>query len=180
MAVSARLIEMIDVLKKSDKPVSGTALAEKFGVSRQIIVKDIERLRDSGINIYSTPRGYVIDRDDEISRVFKVYHEIGDTEKELNLVVDLGAEVRDVFIYHKVYGEIRAKLNIRSRRDAKNFCGDIASGKSSPLMTVTGGYHYHTVVADDEETLDLVEAELNAAGFIAPLTDYEPESLVRK
>ena len=32
---------IIDIIKKSAKPVSGTALAKQFQVSRQIIVQDI-------------------------------------------------------------------------------------------------------------------------------------------
>ena len=178
MDLLERLDGIIDILTKSDKPVSGTYLSEKFGVSRQIIVQDITRLREYGRDIISTPRGYVLGRDDEHTRVFKVYHTAKDTEKELNLIVDQGGEVRDVFIYHRVYGEIHAKLSIRSRRDARNFCEDIKSGKSSTLSSATGGYHYHTVVASDEETLIHVEKELSSKGFLAPLTDYEPEVLI--
>ena len=178
MAVDDRLSLIIDMLKKADRPVSGTLMATEFGVSRQIIVQDINRLRDKGHTIISTPRGYYIDRTDEVSRIFKVYHTVEDTEQELNLIVDLGAEVRDVFIFHKVYGEIHAKLGIRSRKDVKEFLASIKSGKSSPLSTATAGYHYHTIIARDQETMDMVERELKAEGFLANLTDYEPESLI--
>ena len=37
-----------DVLRASDAPISASALAEKFSVSRQIIVGDIALLRSSG------------------------------------------------------------------------------------------------------------------------------------
>ena len=48
-----------DVLRASDGPISASALAEKFSVSRQIIVGDIALLRSYGEEILATPRGYV-------------------------------------------------------------------------------------------------------------------------
>ena len=48
-----------DVLRAANAPVSASALAEKFSVSRQIIVGDIALLRSSGEEILATPRGYV-------------------------------------------------------------------------------------------------------------------------
>ena len=47
-------------LEEADGPVSATALAERFSVSRQIIVGDIALLRAAGAEISPTPRGYVI------------------------------------------------------------------------------------------------------------------------
>ena len=46
--------------------------------------------------------------------------------------------------------------------------GPVRSGKSTELMNVTGGYHYHTVRADSEAVLDRIEAELNRRGYIVP------------
>jgi transcriptional regulator of NAD metabolism len=60
-------------------------------------------------------------------------------------------------INHKVYGHLEAPLNIKSRRNVKEFMDDIHNGKSSPLKNVTSGYHYHRISADSEETLDLIE-----------------------
>lgn len=179
MSVKDRHEEMLHLLKGSSQPISGGKLSEHFGVSRQIIVQDMNRLKAEGYDILSTARGYLLLPGRETSRIFKVRHEVKDTERELMLIVDQGAEVRDVFIYHKIYGELHGPLNIASRRDIELFCNNIRTGKSSPLSTVTSGYHYHTVVAGDEETLDRVEAELRKAGFLAKLTDYEPESLSR-
>ena len=48
-----------DVLHAADAPVSASALAEKFSVSRQIIVGDIALLRSSGEEILATPRGTI-------------------------------------------------------------------------------------------------------------------------
>ena len=95
-------------------------------------------------------------------------------EEELNIFVDFGAKVEDVFVYHKVYGVIRAEMNIRSRRDVRNYMEGITSGKSTNLMKLTSNYHYHKIVAEDEQTLDLIQQELQEKGFLAQLQEYEP------
>lgn len=179
MSVDKRLDDIVNILKDSDVPVSGSMLSKQLGVSRQIIVGDITRLKEKEIDIISTPKGYVISRTSEVIKVFKVHHDAEDTEKELTLIVDLGAEVRDVFIFHRVYGEIHAKLNIRSRKDVRKFVENIENGSSTLLTTATDGYHYHTIVASDEETIAMVETELKDNGFLAKLTDYEPDSIDR-
>ena len=56
----ARRNKIIEIVKKSDKPVSGTFLAEQLGVSRQVVVTDIALIRANGVNIISTNRGYII------------------------------------------------------------------------------------------------------------------------
>ena len=113
MAAELRQKKMLESLRKSEKPLSGSYLSEMLKVSRQIIVQDIGTLRDRGYQILSTPKGYILQQQG-VSKVFKVYHTDEETEQELNLIVDLGGEIEDVFIYHKVYGEVRAKLNIGS------------------------------------------------------------------
>ncbi len=47
-------------LQAEKEAVSGSALAEKFDVSRQIIVQDISLLKASGYDILSTHYGYVL------------------------------------------------------------------------------------------------------------------------
>jgi len=47
------------------------------------------------------------------------------------------------------------------------FIDGVRSGKSSELMNVTGGYHYHTVRADSEEILDRIHDALAEKGFLA-------------
>ena len=98
-------------------------------------------------------------------RIVKVRHTSEETADELMTVVSLGATVVDVFVRHKVYGRLEAKLNIFSERTVKQFMEGINSGKSSELMHVTSGYHYHTLRADSEEILDRVEAALKSKGY---------------
>lgn len=166
--------QIIDILRHSSSPVAGTQLAQILDVSRQVIVQDIALIRAKNIDIFSTNRGYVINDKREYSRILKVIHGDDEVETELETIVDMGGYVRDVFVYHKVYGVIRADMNIRSRRDIKKYMQDIAGGKSSLLKNVTSGYHYHTVVADDEQTLDMIQDELGKLGFLAKLQEYEP------
>ena len=49
---------IVELLKNSEKPISGTEAAKKFGVSRQIIVQDIALLRATNKNILSTNKEY--------------------------------------------------------------------------------------------------------------------------
>jgi hypothetical protein len=165
-----RRTRLLHLISEAERPISGTALAEQLGVSRQIVVQDIALLRAQGCAILSTNRGYYINTPPRVSRVFRVHHSHEEMEDELYTVVDLGATVEDVFVDHSVYGRIHAKLHISSRREAALFLFDIISGKSSPLMNITSSYHYHTISAPSEEILDLVADALWQKGFLLPDT----------
>ncbi len=169
-----RRIRIIDLLKNSDVPLSGTQLSKQLGVSRQVIVQDIALLRANEYGIVSTNQGYVLSDSVTRSRVFKVIHTDDEVEEELSLIVDCGGRVEDVFVSHKIYNIVKAPMNIRSRLDVKKFMDSLASGKSSLLKNVTSGYHYHTVTAESEEILDYIHDALKERGFLAPLQDYEP------
>lgn len=166
MTGSDRRQEILKNIKESDRPVSGSKLAKDYDVSRQVIVQDIALLRASGYDIISTNRGYVLEGQTCAERVFKVRHTDEQLETELCTIVDLGGQVKNVMVNHKVYGHIEAELGITSRRKVKEFLADIESGKSTPLKNITSDYHYHTVTADSEETLGLIEEELRKLGFL--------------
>lgn len=158
--------QIIEILNKSDVPISGSVLAEKFDVSRQVIVQDIAILKAENYKIISTNRGYKLFENKRPSRVLKVSHRDDEIEKELNAAVDLGAEVVNVFVWHKAYGKIEAELNIKSRKDVKDLIKRIESGVSRPLKRITDDYHYHLVEADTIETLDEVEEAWEKLGII--------------
>ena len=160
--------EMLELLAASKVAVAGDTLSEKFGVSRQIVVNDIAALRESGYEIVSTHFGYVFKCSPKNAREFKVKHSTEETEKELSLIVSLGGTVENVYVWHKVYGKIDATLNIFSESQIKQFIEGVRSGKSTELMNITGGYHYHTVRADSEEILDTIEAALKKNGYLVP------------
>lgn len=166
MTGSDRRQEILKNIKENDRPVSGSKLAKDYDVSRQVIVQDIALLRASGYDIISTNRGYVLEGQTCAERVFKVRHTDEQLETELCTIVDLGGQVKNVMVNHKVYGHIEAELGITSRRKVKEFLADIESGKSTPLKNITSDYHYHTVTADSEETLGMIEEELRKLGFL--------------
>ena len=168
MKAAQRRKEILNYILSEQRAVSGSALSEKFGVSRQIIVQDISALKAEGHAILSTHSGYIIQNTNMPERVFKVFHTKEQTENELNAIVDSGGTVVDVFVWHKVYGKMVAKLNISSRYHIAQFLEGVRTGKSSELMNVTGGYHYHTVRASSEETLNIIEQALTAMHLIVP------------
>lgn len=166
--------KIIDLLRESQTPLSGTQLAKLVGVSRQVIVQDMALLRAGSHTIIATNQGYLLSEVANVSRVFKVIHTDEEVEEELSLIVDCGGRVDDVFVSHKIYDLVKAPMNIRSRLDIRRFMDNLASGKSSLLKNVTGGYHYHTVSAESEEILDYIHDALREKGFLAQLQDYEP------
>lgn len=168
MKAEERRKEIVLLLMSEQKPVSGGMLAERFGVSRQIIVQDISVLKASGYEILSTHHGYIIHQTPLVERVFKVRHTTEQTEDELNCIVDLGGTVVDVFVWHKVYGKVEAKLGIFSRFHVRQFIEGVRSGKSTELMNITGGYHYHTVRAESEEILNRIGRALEERDYIVP------------
>ncbi len=169
MKVLHRRKAIANRLLSANEAISGGELSKEFGVSRQIIVQDITMLKSSGYDIISTHNGYIIQKSPLKERVFKLHHTTEQTEDELNTIVDLGGTVVDVFVWHKVYGKMVAPLNIFSRLHVKQFIEGVRSGKSIELMNITGGYHYHTVRADSENVLNLIETALENKGLIAPI-----------
>lgn len=158
--------EILRQIQESDTPISGTKLAQMCSVSRQVIVQDMAVLRASGYDIVSTYRGYICREDRKAERIFFVSHADEEIEEELNLIVDFGGMIKDVFIRHEVYGELKAVLDIHSRREVQEFLNEIKTGRSGPLKNITSGRHYHTVLADSEEILDAIEKELKDKMFL--------------
>lgn len=168
MKAAERRKAIVKLLLSSTKAVSGGELSKEFSVSRQIIVQDISILKCSGYDILSTHNGYIIQKSPLKERVFKLLHTTEQTEDELNTIIGLGGTVVDVFVWHKVYGKVVASLNIFSPLHIKQFIEGVRTGKSTELMNITGGYHYHTIRAENDEILDKIGAALKERGYIAP------------
>ena len=172
---SQRRKQIVDILKQSSEPVSGAALGKRTGVSRQVVVQDMALLRTEGYDIVATARGYMMHIPKHAMRVFKVFHTNEQTEDELTTIVDLGGSVMDVMVNHRVYGKVTATLNIRNRRDIQIFMEQLKTGKSTPLLNLTSGYHFHKVMADREEILDEIEEALRQKGMLTEVFPYEKE-----
>ena len=169
--------KILEMLGQSSTPLSGGALGRAVGVSRQVEGQDIALLRTEGHPVLATARGYVLEVPHQTERLFKMCHTTEQTREELNTIVDLGGEVLDVMVNHRIYGKVSAPLNIRSRRDVEAFVENIRTGRSTPLLNVTSGYHFHHVAADQEEILDEIEAALREKGFAAVGYPVEIHSL---
>lgn len=157
---------IVEYIRKSEKPVSGTKLAEIFSVSRQVIVQDVALIRAGGYEITSTNRGYILVDSATAGRIFYVNHTDDELEEELCAVVDMGGKVVNVMVDHSVYGKMEAELNVSSRLHVKTFMDDIKSGKSSPLKNITSDDHAHYIEAESEEILDLIERRFRELGIL--------------
>ncbi len=168
MEGNERRQSIINILKRSGEPLSGTALASRLGVSRQVIVQDVALLRAVDKNIISTNKGYMYFAPDmgKCKRTLRVRHDDAQMRDELNIIVDNGGRVLDVMVEHSVYGTITADLQIRTRRDVKDFMEKIGSAASKPLNLLTEGIHYHTLEAESEDVLDIIENELKQKGYL--------------
>ncbi len=160
---------IIKMLGEKGKPLSGTELAKELGVSRQVIVQDIALLRAVNKNILSTNKGYVLyDPSEEIQkarRTIAVSHSDEQTQDELYTIVDFGGKVLDVVIEHDIYGQITVDLILKSRQDVDESIAKVAKSKAKPLKTLTGNKHFHTVEADSEQLLDIIEEKLREKGY---------------
>ncbi|MGN0805833.1 MAG: 3H domain-containing protein [Candidatus Coproplasma sp.] len=166
MKTAERRAEILSLIANSNTPVTANNLSERFCVSRQVIVQDIAILRANGYSVISTNRGYVMDGGTRAERVFKCRHTLDRLVEESEIIISHGGKVEDIFVNHRVYGKISAKLELSTIRHAEELYRSLASGASKPLMSVTDGYHYHTVTADSEKQLDEIGLALKETGFL--------------
>lgn len=168
MEGAERREKLLELLSNCSAPMSGTELARALSVSRQVIVQDIALLRATNKNILSTTKGYLLYYQEakKKNRCFYVKHTTEQIEDELCTIVDLGGTVLDVIVSHEIYGTIQADLIMRNRQDVYDFVSKVTHKKTVPLKELTGNYHYHTVEADNEETLDQIEKILNNKGYL--------------
>lgn len=170
MTGKERRAYIIKQLKTSEQPITGNRLAEKTGVSRQVIVQDVSLLKAKNQPIIATNRGYLLIREKKeenmLKRVIVCKHSAAQTEAELNLIVDHGVSVQDVSVEHPFYGELTGSLMISSRLEVKQFIEKIREKKAALLSDLTDGVHLHTLKADSEEKLDAACSALRDAGIL--------------
>ena len=156
-----------EVLQQSAQPVSATSLANRFSVSRQVIVGDIALLRAAGAEISATPRGYVILAEDTgyIRRVATI-HDGTALETELNAMVDQGCTVLDVIVEHPIYGQLTGPLQLSSRYDVAQFISRSKEAEARPLSLLTEGIHLHTLSCPSEAAFQRVLDSLRELGML--------------
>ena len=167
MDAAQRREAILNRLREADGPVSASALAGDFSVSRQIIVGDVALLRAGGADISATPRGYVLAREAQgLTRTVAVKHDLAGTRQELYLLVDQGCSVLDVVVEHAVYGQLTGQLQLHSRYDVDQFMDRLGHEGNKPLSTLTEGIHLHTLRCPDEEAYERARDALRTAGFL--------------
>jgi len=161
---------ILQLLKTSSTPITGSELADKTNVSRQVIVGDITLLKAKNEPIIATSQGYIYLQQGGSTQTFErtiaCRHTPEETEKELTIFVDHGVTVNDVKIEHAVYGDLTASIMVSNRQEVKQFIEKIQSTKASFLSELTGGIHLHRVSAANEHALDKAEAALKAEGML--------------
>lgn len=169
MDARERRNRLVDKLQKTGTPVTGTALAQELGVSRQVIVGDIAILRAAGMEIYATPQGYLLPAArTPAAKTAKIacHHGWDKLADELAIIIDNGGKVLDVIVEHPVYGELKANLMLASRRDLAEFLRSLKNSGAEPLSAITGGVHLHTVEVPSPEVLARIERELERENIL--------------
>lgn len=170
MDANQRRAAVAECLAKADQPVSATALARQFSVSRQIIVGDIALLRASGLEVLATPRGYVLPKTYQgMECRVACLHGEENLARELEIIVDNGCTVLDVVVEHPIYGHISGPLHLTSRYDVKQFVEKLAEQAARPLSLLTDGVHLHTIQCPDRNAYQRVMEQLEEAGIL-----YQP------
>lgn len=164
-----RRLEILNLLKKQDGPITGTDLAKHANVSRQVVVNDINLLKARNEPIVATSQGYLYMREHGATlfeRKIVCMHTARETREEMYTIVDCGVTIKNVIIEHAVYGEITASLLVSNRVEVDTFLEKLEQTKASLISTLTNGTHLHVIVAPSEDLLDKAEANLREKGFL--------------
>ncbi|WP_043934250.1 transcription repressor NadR [Bacillus sp. EB01] len=163
---------ILSLLKESNEPITGSDLAARANVSRQIIVGDITLLKAKSEPIIATSQGYLYLKQNTQAPVYEktiaCFHAPDKTEQELIAIVDEGVTVKDVKIEHPVYGDLTASIMVSNRPEVSKFMARVRETNASFLSELTGGYHLHTLTAGSKEALERAEQTLQKAGFLIP------------
>lgn len=170
MDAKERRVKIVEMLKLTEEPIPAAKIAENLSVSRQIIVGDIALIRAHGIEILATPRGYLINGNQNDNNMFKrkiaCRHDMNGLKKELYTIVDNGCTVIDVIVDHPYYGELTGALHIQSRYDADEFIRKVDTQIVKPLSLLTNGVHVHTISSIDKLSLERTIKILNEEGIL--------------
>ena len=169
MHAEERRTKLLEMLQDRDEYQNATRLANQLGVSRQVIVSDVAILRERGWDVISTPRGYLLDdrSDWGYSGTVACRHDGEGVRKEFYIIVDNGGSVIDISVEHPIYGQLTARLDIRSRYDADLFIERCREEKAALLSSLTDGLHLHRIGVQRREDFLRIRAQLKEAGILA-------------
>ncbi|MFB0918566.1 MAG: HTH domain-containing protein, partial [Clostridiaceae bacterium] len=101
MDAEGRRKEILKLLTGSDLPIKGQEIAERFDVTRQVVVKDLAILKAKNPGIVSTYGGYLMLKEkDSYKRIFRVKHDSDGIYEELRIILKYGGIVEDIIIDH--------------------------------------------------------------------------------
>ncbi|MDL2293743.1 transcription repressor NadR [Ruminococcaceae bacterium OttesenSCG-928-D13] len=173
METKQRREELLKLLQMDIKPMSANNIAERFGVSRQIIVGDIALLRAAGHDILATQSGYILNKSDQEdedadkdSYILACRHDKGLLEAELYTIVDNGGILVNVSVDHPMFGSIVQPLDIRSRFDADAFLSKVAVTGASLLSSLADGAHLHTIRCANPDAYRRILSGLRELGIL--------------
>ncbi|MEK6267626.1 MAG: transcription repressor NadR [Planococcus sp. (in: firmicutes)] len=160
---------LLEKIKTSNTPMTGSDLASLANVSRQVIVGDMTLLKAKGEPIIATSQGYLYLAErttEKANRRIACRHQADETERELILLVEAGVTVKDVSIEHPVYGELTAGVHVSNVQEVEAFMKRIRDTGASYLLELTDGTHLHTITAPDNATLDQAVSAMRESGFL--------------
>ncbi|MBQ6400989.1 MAG: transcription repressor NadR [Firmicutes bacterium] len=161
--MNQRQQDILNTLKQTDRPISASALAGRFDVSRQIIVSDVALLRAAGEEIVATSRGYLPGGQTAAfpwTGTLVCRHSADQLKDELYAIVDLGGTVIDVSIDHPIYGELSGRLDLSSRFDVDEFLSRVSQEGALPISSLTSGLHLHRIGCKDRDVFERIRARL--------------------
>ena len=94
-------------------------------------------------------------------------HDGEGVRKEFYIIVDNGGSVIDISVEHPIYGQLTARLDIRSRYDADLFIERCREEKAALLSSLTDGLHLHRIGVQRREDFLRIRAQLKEAGILA-------------
>ncbi len=157
-----------EILESSDACINASDLAERFSVTRQVIVSDIALLRANGKKISAMRNGYFLEREKPTgcTETLICRHSLDMTEQELCAVVDNGGTVLSVTVEHPIYGQISGELNIASRYDVEKFMQKVKENNAAQLCDLTGGLHIHIIRVPDSAAYERIKNKLLKLGIL--------------
>ncbi len=161
---------LLQWLKVATSPLTGSELAERTNVSRQVIVQDISLLKARNEPIIATSGGYLYlqtaHETPSFKQVIVCKHSPERTKEELCLIVDHGVCVKDVRVEHPVYGDLSASVMVSTRIEVEQFLRKIYHTNAPFLSQLTDGLHLHTLEADSMEKINAACDSLKKAGIL--------------
>lgn len=156
MKSDERRKKIIEYLESRSEPVSGSALAGIFNVTRQVIVQDMAVLRAGSSNIIATSQGYMMlpGRKLYTERVACSHTTFGELKDELMTFIECGCKVVDVIVEHPIYGELKGNLMLSNSNEVDEFLDAVKSGSAELLSRLTKGVHIHTIEAINKESIE--------------------------